>query len=135
MSELPIIVLLLLLAVFLVPMQRVSSRQKIRKQFSSRPPLTPKEFAIEFFPPEQKEIAEKVMGVFQRQFPLDLSGIRPDDAFGKELKLLFDLYSTADIEILMRLEETFGIIIEDPEAEKIMTLREMVDLVSKKLEA
>ena len=39
-----------------------------------------------------------------------------------------------DVEMLMAIEETFGIKIEDEEAEKLVTLGDLYDLVAKKLE-
>ncbi|MGF1617460.1 MAG: acyl carrier protein [Acidimicrobiia bacterium] len=80
---------------------------------------------------ERNEVSEKLTGVLVSELGLDAEKINDDAHFEEDL----DVDSLGVVELLMALEDEFGVKIPDEEAESIMTVGQAVDLVHTKLNA
>jgi len=78
---------------------------------------------------ERNEVSEKLTGVLVSELGLDAGKINDDAHFEEDL----DVDSLGVVELLMALEDEFGVKIPDEEAESIMTVGQAVDLVHTKL--
>jgi acyl carrier protein len=78
---------------------------------------------------ERSEVSEKLSGVLVSELGLDGDKINDDAHFEEDL----DVDSLGVVELLMALEDEFGVKIPDEEAESIMTVGQAVDLVHAKL--
>jgi acyl carrier protein len=78
---------------------------------------------------ERSEVSEKLSGVLVSELGLDGAKINDDAHFEEDL----DVDSLGVVELLMALEDEFGVKIPDEEAESIMTVGQAVDLVHAKL--
>ena len=79
---------------------------------------------------EKSEIQEKLTEVLVGELGLDKDKITSDAKFEEDL----EVDSLGVVELLMALEDNFGVAIPDEEAENITTVGEAVDLVHEKLE-
>ncbi len=80
---------------------------------------------------ERNEVSEKLTGVLVSELGLDAEKINDEAHFEEDL----DVDSLGVVELLMALEDEFGVKIPDEEAESIMTVGQAVDLVHTKLNA
>jgi acyl carrier protein len=78
---------------------------------------------------DRNEVSEKLSGVLVSELGLDGDKINDDAHFEEDL----DVDSLGVVELLMALEDEFGVKIPDEEAESIMTVGQAVDLVHGKL--
>lgn len=75
------------------------------------------------------EVATKVKEIIMEKLGTSEDKITPEASFRNDLGA--DSLST--VELMMELEEVFGVDIEDEEAEKIMTVKDAVAYIEKKL--
>ncbi len=80
---------------------------------------------------DRSEIETRLIQVLVDELGLDADKISPDADFEKDL----EVDSLGVVELLMALEDEFGVKIPDEEAENIHTVGEAIDLVSSKLGA
>jgi acyl carrier protein len=80
---------------------------------------------------ERTEIESKLTDLLVDELGIERDDIRPDAKFEEDL----DVDSLGVVELLMALEDNFGVKIPDEEAEQISTVGEAIDLVEKKLNA
>ena len=78
---------------------------------------------------ERTEIESKLTDLLVAELGIERDDIRPDAKFEEDL----DVDSLGVVELLMALEDNFGVKIPDEEAEQITTVGEAVDLVEAKL--
>ena len=108
---------------------------QIEAAFAGRVPLEPVEFYLRYF--KEKgipfHVVDGVCNVLEAQLSADLSRLREDDDFSKNLSFFWDFDSLADTAITCALENKFGITIADCEAEKTHTVADLIDLVHSKL--
>ena len=78
---------------------------------------------------ERDAVIERMSGVLVSELGLDETKITEDARFEEDL----DVDSLGVVELLMALEDEFGVKIPDEEAESIMTVGQAVDLVHEKL--
>lgn len=78
---------------------------------------------------ERNVISERLTGVLVSELGLDADKINDGAHFEEDL----DVDSLGVVELLMALEDEFGVKIPDEEAESIMTVGQAVDLVHNKL--
>ncbi len=78
---------------------------------------------------ERDAVSERLNGVLVSELGLDESKINDGAHFEEDL----DVDSLGVVELLMALEDEFGIKIPDEDAESIMTVGQAVDLVHQKL--
>ncbi|MEA2023703.1 MAG: acyl carrier protein [Actinomycetota bacterium] len=80
---------------------------------------------------ERTEIESKLTDLLVDELGIERDDIRADATFEEDL----DVDSLGVVELLMALEDNFGVKIPDEEAEQITTVGEAIDLVEKKLNA
>jgi acyl carrier protein len=80
---------------------------------------------------ERAEVEAKLVDLLVDELGLDRDKITMEARFEEDL----DVDSLGVVELLMALEDNFGVKIPDEEAEKIGTVGEAVDVVMAKLEA
>ncbi len=78
---------------------------------------------------ERTEIESKLTDLLVDELGIERDDIRADATFEEDL----DVDSLGVVELLMALEDNFGVKIPDEEAEQITTVGEAVDLVEAKL--
>jgi acyl carrier protein len=80
---------------------------------------------------ERSEIESKLTDLLVDELGIERDAIALDAKFEEDL----DVDSLGVVELLMALEDNFGVKIPDEEAEQITTVGEAVDLVEQKLNA
>jgi acyl carrier protein len=133
-----IVLLIAVIAVAAVLMGRWESRAKRRKleeAFRGRRPLDERTFYETYFqsrgvPPA---VVSRVRKILEEELEADLSRLSSKDDFQKNLSFFWQCDSMADVEVVVRLEEEFGITITDAEAGKTSTVEDLVNLVWLKL--
>jgi len=80
---------------------------------------------------ERPEIEAKLIGLLVDELGLERDDITMEAKFEEDL----DVDSLGVVELLMALEDNFGVAIPDEEAEKITTVGEAADMVAQKLNA
>ena len=78
---------------------------------------------------ERADIESKMTELLVEELGLDADKITMDATFEEDL----EVDSLGLVELLMALEDNFGVQIPDEEAESLVTVGEAVDLVAKKL--
>ncbi|MFO7292014.1 MAG: acyl carrier protein [Actinomycetes bacterium] len=78
---------------------------------------------------DRAEVAERLKEVLVSELGLDADKITDDASFEEDL----EVDSLGVVELLMALEDEFGVKIPDEEAENIHTVGQAVDLVHSKL--
>ncbi len=78
---------------------------------------------------ERAEIESKMQELLVEELGLDSEGITMQSRFEEDL----EVDSLGVVELLMALEDNFGVQIPDEEAEQLTTVGEAVDLVEQKL--
>jgi len=79
---------------------------------------------------ERSEILEKVRRMVAEKLGIGLDDVREDANIIEDL----GADSLDIVDIIMYVEDTFGIRVEDEELEKIKTLKDIVDGIAQKLE-
>ncbi len=79
---------------------------------------------------ERSEVSERLTSVLVSELGLDATKINDQAHFEEDL----DVDSLGVVELLMALEDEFGVKIPDEDAESIMTVGQAIDMVSQKLE-
>jgi acyl carrier protein len=134
---LPMAALALALASPLVYLGIYVARRRLRaaRLLASREPLDERAFARQFFLESTRryEIARGVREVLGRHYPLPLEGLRPGDEFIKDLRM-DDFDSLATVEVVLDLEQQYGVKLPEERLASARTFRELVDIVEEALE-
>jgi len=72
-----------------------------------------------------QQIAQKVIEIVATQLELDAGNIKPESSFTEDLKA----DSLAVVELVLALEENFGVEIPDEETEKIKTVGDAITYI------
>jgi len=109
--------------------------KKIQAAFAGRESLDERSFYERYF--MNRGVPEDVVGRFRRvledELNADMSRLRAEDDFERNLSFFWEFDSMADVELIIRLEEEFGIKIKDAEAQQASSVAQMVELVWSKL--
>lgn len=129
------IVVLFVLAIPFAIWERKAKSEKLDDAFAGREPLDEQTFYEKYFRARgvPSDVVIKVKRIFESELGVDLSRLSAEDDFSRNLSFLWEYDSMADVEIVIRLEEEFGIKIADAEAEKANTIEAIVNLVWSKL--
>ncbi|MDR5638728.1 MULTISPECIES: acyl carrier protein [unclassified Thermosynechococcus] len=79
----------------------------------------------------QSEILEKVKAIVADQLSVDAEKVVPEASFAEDL----NADSLDSVELIMALEEAFGVEIPDEEAEKLKTVQDVLDFINNKVAA
>ncbi|WP_298615567.1 acyl carrier protein [uncultured Thermosynechococcus sp.] len=79
----------------------------------------------------QSEILEKVKAIVADQLSVDPEKVVPEASFAEDL----NADSLDSVELIMALEEAFGVEIPDEEAEKLKTVQDVLDFINSKVAA
>ena len=79
---------------------------------------------------ERSGVSQRLTSVLVSELGLDASKINDEAHFEEDL----DVDSLGVVEMLIALEDEFGVKIPDEDAESIMTVGQAIDMVSQKLE-
>ena len=118
----------------------VRSRKRLRRKgkvvLAGREGLSPESFYERFFnrkavPPA---LVERLRVIFEQETGEDLSQLTTTESLAIELKALWDMDSLADVVIISRIEEEFGMTITQADAERIFTFGDVVEIVWSKVE-
>ena len=80
---------------------------------------------------QRDEIESKMTDLLVDELGIDRDKVKPEARFEEDL----EVDSLGVVELLMALEDNFGVKIPDEEAEKISTVSEAVDTVATKLDS
>ena len=80
---------------------------------------------------ERAELETKLMDLMARELDIPRDEITPEASFTEDL----EVDSLGVVELLMALEDEFGVRISDDEAEGLTTVGEAIDLVDQKMKA
>jgi acyl carrier protein len=115
-------------SIYLVRLTDASEKQRALRHMADRPPLADTDFGKKFFPPEHAGVASKLRRIMARHSPVDLSRLHPDDSIVEDIRM-DALDSMSTVEFVVEVEKEFGIRIPEEAAEKMRTLRDVIDYV------
>jgi len=112
-----------------------AKEKKVQEAFAGRESLTPEAFYDRYFLGLgfAPEVVSGIRKILEEHLGADMSRLRAEDDFSKNLSFFWDFDSMANVEIVLAIEEHFEIKIADPEAERTHTVSELVQLVSGKV--
>jgi len=107
---------------------------KLDEAFHGRAPLSDEQFYEAYFAKQgiPKEIPLSVKRIFEEHFGTDFSRLSDDDDFSKELSFIWNYDSMVDVEIVIAIEDEFGIKVTDAEATEMKTIKAIVETIWKK---
>jgi|ERR1700754_985250 len=110
-------------------------KKKLDAAFAGRERLDEQTFYERYFRSRgvPADVVIKVRRILEEEFDIDLSRVSAEDDFARNLRFIADYGSLDAVEVLLRLEEEFGIEINDAEAEQSTSVEGMVKLVWNKL--
>ncbi len=79
----------------------------------------------------REQIEEKVIDIVCKQLAAEKSKVKPETSFVNDL----GADSLDTVELVMEVEETFGISVPDEDATKIQTVKDIVDYIEKRLQS
>lgn len=96
--------------------------------FKGRISLSDEDYYVQYFQLQgiPKEIPIRVRKIFEDMFEADFSRIKNTDDFSEEMKFIWGYDSMIDVEIVMEIEDEFGIKFENEEAEKMRSIQDIV---------
>jgi acyl carrier protein len=111
-----------------------TNRRRARRLLATRPALDPAGFGRTYFGESDRRalLAAQVREVLAEHVPYSLEGLGPDDAFVQDLRM-DELDSMSTVELVLSLEQRFGIKIPDDDAQGILSFRQLVDYLEKRL--
>lgn len=124
--------------VLMAILARMNSSRKAKRMataFAGREPLQMEQFYERFFRERGAsfDVVKGVREVLEVELDADMSRLADTDDFSKNLNFFWDFDSMANVEIVCSLEKRFAITIADEEAESTKTVRDIVELVSRKI--
>jgi acyl carrier protein len=113
-----------------------SNRRRARRLLASRPALDPTAFGRAYFGESEHRalLAAQVREVLAEHVPYSLEGLGPDDTFVEDLRM-DELDSMSTLDLVLGLEQRFGIKIPDDDAQSIRSFRGLVDYLEKRVPA
>ena len=128
---------LALLALGFVQHERTQKRRRLEQGFAAREKLGGSMFHERYFARQgiPSDVVAGVRDVLESALGADLSSLKDSDDLSRNLSFFWEFDSMADVEIVMALEQRFGIRIADSEAQRTTTIRQLVELVHAKTSA
>lgn len=112
-----------------------AKRKKVEETFANRQPLDERAFYERYFESRGVPffVVSKVRQILEEELEADMSRLSVEDDFTKNLCFFWQYDSLADVRIVVRLEEEFGIKITDAETGTADTVENLIDFVWMKL--
>ncbi len=128
-------IIIVAIAVWTARNESRAKQRKVQEAFAGREPLTPEAFYDRYFLGQgiAPEVVSGIRRILEEQLDADMSCLRAEDDFSKNLGFFWHFDSMANVEIVLAIEEHFQIKIADSEAESTHTVSELVQLVSSKV--
>jgi acyl carrier protein len=104
-------------------------KRNIRNAFAGREPLSEEAFYEKYFQSRgiPANVVAKIRRILQEETSVDMSRLSDKDDFTGNLAFLFPIDDGLDsVEIIMRIEEEFGIKISDDDAGRMRTVEDIV---------
>ena len=103
--------------------------------FEGRKPKSDKEVLEEYFPNTEVpvEVIRKVREIFCEFLGEEMRALEPDDDLSGDYAMNWDLDSMADVEIVIALEDEFGVAFSNEEALQMKSIRDIAEAVTGKL--
>ena len=111
-------------------------KEQVEEVFGGRQELSDRDFYERYFEAKGVPfyIVKKIREILEEVFDADLSRLAAEDDFSKNLGYFWEFDSAADLEIILLIEEEFGIEISDEEAPNLFrTVEGIVDFVWRKV--
>lgn len=114
--------------------EKEQKRKRLEQCFASRERLDAVAFYDSYFAAQgiPPEVVIGVREVLESILEADLSRLRDSDDFSRNLSFFWDFDSLADVYVVKALEDRFGISIDDAEASRTTTIRQLIELVHSK---
>jgi len=111
-----------------------SNRRRAKRLLATRPGLDPAAFGRTYFGDSGRRawLAEQIREVLSKHVPYSLEGLGPNDAFVQDLRM-DELDSMSTVELVVSLEHRFGVAIPDGDAQNILTFRQLVDYLERRV--
>ena len=131
-----ILILVVCIGVSLMFNPDKKTKLKLAELLSDRPERSEQDYYDEFYADSDVsvEVVSMIRNIFSEQFGIDLGALDPDDDLSDDYSLIWDLDSLADVEIILAIEEEFGIEISDGEACGMSSLRSISEIVGSKVD-
>ncbi len=115
--------------------QSRSVKKKLEAVFAGREPLDDQTFYERHFRSRgvPADVVVKVRRILEDEFDVDLARLSAEDDFARNLGFIVEYGSLDAVEVVVRLEEEFGIKISDAETEHTTTVEGIVSMVWNKL--
>ena len=113
-----------------------SNRRRAKRLLGERPALDPAACGRTYFGESDRRawLAAQLREVVAEHVSYRLDGLCPDDAFVQDLRM-DELDSMSTVELVIGLEQRFGIEIPDADAQGILTFRQLVDYLETRIPA
>lgn len=110
-------------------------KKKVEAAFAGREPLDDQTFYEKYFRScgVPSDVVVKVRRILEEEFDVDFSRLSAEDDFARNLSFIVEYGSLDAVEVVIRLEEEFGIKISDAEAGHTTTVEGIVKMVWNKL--
>jgi acyl carrier protein len=111
-----------------------SNRRRAKRLLATRPALDLAAFGRAYFGESARRalLAAQVRKVLAGHVPYGLEGLGPDDTFVRDLRM-DELDSMSLVELVVDLEKRFAITIPDEDAQGIVSFRQLVDYLEKRV--
>jgi acyl carrier protein len=124
----PVVFYVSLLSLVTLWLYQSLPRWRAARSRARREPLAEEQFGKRYFTAEQSQIAVRLRGIAAKQLGKDQSRLHPDDRLAQ---IWFDQSDSLDsVELLMAIEEEFGIELDDATAISVETFRDLVNAVT-----
>ncbi len=104
-------------------------KRRALDHMAGRESLMAAEFANRYFSGDAIAVAEQLVDILSRHLSIDLSRLHPDDRLVEDLRM-DALDSLSTVEFVLDVEKDLNVTIPNDAAEKMQTLRQVVEFVS-----
>lgn len=114
--------------------EKIQKRKRVAQCFGGRERLDGRDVYDTYFAGQgiSPDVVIGVREVLESILQADLLGLRDSDDFSRNLSFFWAFDSMADIEVVKALEDRFAIRIDDAEARRTTTVRQLIELIQAK---
>jgi acyl carrier protein len=110
-------------------------RRRLADLYAGREPLDAQAFYERYFSSQGAPVyvVDTIRRILAEELGIDVSRLKDTDDFGGNLAFLWEGDGYDSVEVVLRMEEAFGIVLSDEEAARMRTIRDMVAVVVSKV--